>query len=184
MEHTSVASPGPQSQTPTKSLNHYSCALCYQRKVKCDKENPCTYCVKHQVPCMPASTEPPPTRKNRFPETELVRRLRKYEAALKNNGADIDAILNSEESTDSTPNGCGSAYAASPETEKDAATPSRHDDSIIKGRYSRITMIYLRTRAAHCYLNPRKYQIFKSFIQRQRKFPTCGRPFSIMSIHC
>lgn len=39
---------------------------------------------------------PPKKRKKRFPEAELLARLRKYEAHLRNYGADIDAINREE----------------------------------------------------------------------------------------
>lgn len=128
MEQLSIASPAPQLQGPLKSLNHYSCDLCYRRKVKCDKKNPCTYCVKHQAPCIPASTGASHPRKKRFPEAELLRRLRKYEAALTAYGADIDAILNDEEPTDNMQYGLESVYTSSPHTEQTEAAPSRHED--------------------------------------------------------
>lgn len=37
-------------------------------------------------------TLPPKKRKRRFPEAELLARIRRYEDALKGYGADIDAI--------------------------------------------------------------------------------------------
>ena len=85
------------TMTPTKSLKHYSCALCHRRKVKCDRKDPCTYCVTHRVPCVPTTLAAPRPRKRRFPEAELLARLRRYEAALKSYGADIESIKNSED---------------------------------------------------------------------------------------
>lgn len=87
---------------PTKSLKLYSCALCHRRKVKCDKKDPCTYCVKNRVPCVPAASTVSKPRKRRFPEAELLARLRRYEAALKDYGADIDSINNGEHLPSST----------------------------------------------------------------------------------
>jgi hypothetical protein len=74
----------------------HPCVLCQQRKVKCDRNDPCQNCTKARVECISASTMPPRKRKKRFPEAELLARLRKYEEHLKAYGADIDAINRSE----------------------------------------------------------------------------------------
>lgn len=42
--------------------------------------------------CVSPNTLPPRRRKKRFPEAELLARLRKYEDYLRSYGADIDAI--------------------------------------------------------------------------------------------
>lgn len=97
MEGTTTSSVSSNMTAPTKSLKHYSCALCHRRKVKCDKKDPCTYCVTHRVPCVPATLAAPRPRKRRFPEAELLARLRRYETALKSYGADIDSINNNSD---------------------------------------------------------------------------------------
>ena len=71
----------------------HSCASCRRRKVKCDKKVPCTNCVKHDVTCVSAESSNSRPRKKRFPEAELLARLRKYEAALTKLGVDPDDIL-------------------------------------------------------------------------------------------
>ncbi|KAH8647070.1 fungal-specific transcription factor domain-containing protein [Tricladium varicosporioides] len=70
----------------------HPCVLCQQRKVKCDRNDPCANCTKARVQCISTSTMPPKRRKKRFPEAELLARLRRYEYHLKNYGADIEAI--------------------------------------------------------------------------------------------
>lgn len=57
--------------------------LCQQRKVKCDRTEPCANCTKARVECISPSTLPPKKRKKRFPEAELLARLRRYEDHLK-----------------------------------------------------------------------------------------------------
>ena len=42
--------------------------------------------------CVAPSTDLPPKRKRRFPEAELLARLRRYEAYFKENGLDPEAI--------------------------------------------------------------------------------------------
>ncbi|KAF4627641.1 hypothetical protein G7Y89_g10515 [Cudoniella acicularis] len=80
------------TETLSKSLEQYSCALCHRRKVRCDKKNPCTYCAKHHVPCVPAASAATRPRKKRFPEAELLARLKRYEDALKSYGANLESI--------------------------------------------------------------------------------------------
>ena len=66
----------------TKSQRVLSCVLCSQRKVKCDRKFPCTNCSKAGAQCVPASSVPR-QRRRRFPERELLDRLRLYEDLLK-----------------------------------------------------------------------------------------------------
>ena len=94
----------PAQSTPSaKSLKAFSCALCHRRKVKCDKKDPCTYCVIHRVPCIPAAPVAPRPRKKRFPEAELLARLKRYETALKSYGADLEAINSGDVSVNNNP---------------------------------------------------------------------------------
>ncbi|TVY18754.1 Transcription factor vrtR1 [Lachnellula arida] len=83
---------GSPSRNDTQSRKKHPCVLCQQRKVKCDRNDPCQNCTKARIECIPASALPPRRRKKRFPEAELLARLRKYEEHLKAYGADIDAI--------------------------------------------------------------------------------------------
>lgn len=80
--------------SPDASYNRrkHPCVLCQQRKVKCDRTEPCANCTKARVECISPSTLPPKRRKKRFPEAELLARLRRYEDHLRAYGADIDAI--------------------------------------------------------------------------------------------
>jgi len=71
-------SPHPADLKPRRLL---ACVLCQQRKVKCDHKYPCATCVKARVQCVPAN-QVSRRRKRRFPERELLERLRKYEDLL------------------------------------------------------------------------------------------------------
>lgn len=88
----SPPSPIPNPHDGLQSRKKHPCVLCQQRKVKCDRNDPCANCVKALVECVSPSTLPPRRRKKRFPEAELLARLRKYEDHLRSYGADIDAI--------------------------------------------------------------------------------------------
>ncbi|CEJ56032.1 hypothetical protein PMG11_02258 [Penicillium brasilianum] len=80
---------GPSNPVPyrahssTKSQRVLACILCQQRKVKCDRKFPCSNCVKHQTQCVPSSQTRP--RRRRFPERQLLERLRSYEELLRQN---------------------------------------------------------------------------------------------------
>ncbi|KAJ6084296.1 hypothetical protein N7486_011096 [Penicillium sp. IBT 16267x] len=80
-------------QTPTsqiKSQRTLACVNCQQRKIKCDREFPCANCLKQRTRCVPATQTRP--RKRRFPERELLSRLRKYEDLLRQNNVRFDPL--------------------------------------------------------------------------------------------
>lgn len=66
--------------------------LCQQRKVRCDKNKPCSNCVKAGAECRVVPSQPPRRRKKRLQEKDLLERLRKYETLLAQNGIKFDAI--------------------------------------------------------------------------------------------
>jgi len=86
------------TNTPAQSVDpnrrKHPCVLCQQRKVMCDRDEPCGNCSKAHVPCVSSAMLPPKRRKKRFPEAELLAKLRRYEEHLRRYGADIDAINN------------------------------------------------------------------------------------------
>ena len=89
------SSPGQQgSPTPgsTKQGQHQrlSCLECQRRKSKCDKQVPCNTCTQRGIVCHPAVVDPNKPRKKRFPERELLDRIRKYEGLLSSAGIDKD----------------------------------------------------------------------------------------------
>jgi len=68
-----------------------SCILCQERKIKCDRSSPCSQCVKANVQCVPASLAPR-QRRRRFPEKELLERIRLYEGLLQQNDIKFDPL--------------------------------------------------------------------------------------------
>lgn len=74
----------PASPAPSKPQRVLACLPCQRRKVKCDREFPCASCTKFRLQCMPATA--PRRRRQRFPERELLDRIRKYEDLLRRNG--------------------------------------------------------------------------------------------------
>lgn len=87
----STTAPVPEQSHPRpKSQRILACVLCQQRKVKCDRRFPCANCVRHQVQCVPATQTRP--RRRRFPERELLDRLRKYEDLLRQNKVKFEPL--------------------------------------------------------------------------------------------
>jgi len=86
-----VTMSAPTENTPkAKPHRVLACVLCQQRKVKCDRTFPCSSCTKQGAQCVPA-TQPRP-RRRRFPERELLERLRRYEALMKQNNVKFDPL--------------------------------------------------------------------------------------------
>lgn len=94
----SNASPNPEQGTFDSTSGQLSqpqrvlaCVLCQQRKVKCDRTFPCANCIRFRVQCVPA-TLAPRQRKRKFPERELLMRIRKYEVLLRQNNVHFEPL--------------------------------------------------------------------------------------------
>lgn len=85
----------PQDPQPTsqrvKSQRVLACILCQQRKIKCDRRSPCGSCVKSRAQCVPA-TLTQRRKRRRFPERELLDRLRSYEELLRQSNIDFQPL--------------------------------------------------------------------------------------------
>ncbi|KAA8571960.1 hypothetical protein EYC84_001902 [Monilinia fructicola] len=84
----SSTTPSTPSQKPRRIL---ACMFCQQRKIKCDRKHPCSHCTKSRVQCVPA-TQVPRQRRRRFPERELLDRLRQYEDLLRQNNIKFEPL--------------------------------------------------------------------------------------------
>jgi len=86
---TAQDQPAAASNSGTK-LNPRSCVTCRKRKVRCDKHEPCSNCVKANIACV----FPPPGRAPRKPrrpqDAELLKRLRRLESVVDSLGAQVD----------------------------------------------------------------------------------------------
>ncbi|KAK5046405.1 hypothetical protein LTR84_008207 [Exophiala bonariae] len=75
---------------PERPAKAFSCIRCFERKVKCDKENPCSNCVKSRVECI-FRTPPAPRRRKKRPQEEiLLARLKQCEDLLRSKGIEVD----------------------------------------------------------------------------------------------
>lgn len=69
-----------------------ACVLCQQRKIKCSRRFPCTNCTKIGTDCVPAKRVEPRERRRRFPERELLLRIRHYEGLLRENSVEFKPL--------------------------------------------------------------------------------------------
>ncbi|KAK3370351.1 fungal-specific transcription factor domain-containing protein [Podospora didyma] len=69
------------SHNHNKPMRILACVLCQHRKIKCDRNFPCSNCTKANVKCTPST--PAPARKRRRPNQDLQERLARCEELLK-----------------------------------------------------------------------------------------------------
>ncbi|GLA01992.1 hypothetical protein AnigIFM60653_001285 [Aspergillus niger] len=84
------ASTPTSSRSAAKSPRVLACVLCQQRKVRCDRKFPCASCIRAGAQCVP--TLAPRPRRRRFPERELLERLRKYEDLLRQHNIPFEPL--------------------------------------------------------------------------------------------
>lgn len=82
--------PPPPAPPSPKITRGHSCVLCQQRKVKCDRQKPCSNCIKARAECIPSAPTVPRRRRRKFTEQDLAARLRRYEHLLRKNGIKIE----------------------------------------------------------------------------------------------
>ncbi|KAJ8106542.1 hypothetical protein OPT61_g9463 [Boeremia exigua] len=86
-----VSATNPMSKQAQKP---FSCVLCAQRKVKCDKRTGgCNNCTKARVPCIYKAPPPPRRRRKGVRHVDTTTKLRVYENALRNAGIDPESLL-------------------------------------------------------------------------------------------
>ena len=92
---SSGASPEQLTGTSDQTTNKaFSCVLCAQRKVKCDKRpGGCHNCIKARVPCIYKAPPPPRRRRKGIRDLDTTTKLRIYETALRKAGIDPESLL-------------------------------------------------------------------------------------------
>lgn len=101
--------------------------LCAQRKVKCDRKSPCSNCAKAGAQCLSGAAVPR-QRRRRFPERELLERLRHYEGLLSKNNIPFEPLhapQTRESSKTNSPNEEHTGADRGNEIAKRTAEPSR-----------------------------------------------------------
>jgi len=87
---TGISAHTKMTSLPERPAKSFSCIRCFERKVKCDKENPCSNCVKSRVECVFRVPPAPRRRKKRPQEEILLARLRQCEDLLRSKGIEVD----------------------------------------------------------------------------------------------
>jgi hypothetical protein len=90
------------SSPRTSARLTFSCIRCAERKVKCDRQTPCSACTKHNVDCVFSTLKPPPKKHKRVKVQVLSDRINQYEALLQKHGIDrneLPDIVNHEPSS-------------------------------------------------------------------------------------
>lgn len=86
----------PPGKSIKKEKHGLACIPCQQRKLKCDRRTPCTRCVKSGAQCTQSSWNPR-QRRRRFPERDLIDRIRRYEDLLRSNAIAFEPLHSSKE---------------------------------------------------------------------------------------
>jgi hypothetical protein len=117
-------------QHTTRTQRVLACVLCQQRKVKCDRKFPCAHCTKSGVQCISAALAPR-QRRRRFPERDLLDRLRHYEDLLRRNDISFEPLHPSSSTVQTSHSTHASGHGAELQEQaieagtEDPATPSQ-----------------------------------------------------------
>ena len=119
----------------TKSRRIISCISCQQRKVKCDRQDPCAPCVKSRLTCQYRAPVTARRRRKKAPaDANLHERLAKLEEILRTVAPDVVKSGKSDKSKAGT--GPGASPAAEggplspPASEQSERTPSEQPENI------------------------------------------------------
>lgn len=83
---TSSDNTGGASTTADSNLNPRSCVTCRRRKVRCNKREPCSNCVKAGIECVFPGPGRAPRKQRRPPDVEVLSRLRRLEGVVESLG--------------------------------------------------------------------------------------------------
>lgn len=85
----------PDNESPqhgASSSRMLACVRCQKSKIKCDRTMPCSNCVKRNTQCVPGTAIAPKQRRKRFPERELLEKVRRYEGLLRKHNIDFEPL--------------------------------------------------------------------------------------------
>ncbi|RAK97339.1 C6 zinc finger domain-containing protein [Aspergillus ibericus CBS 121593] len=82
--------PPPPKERREKSRHKLACSLCSRRKVKCDKGDPCSNCLKADASCLYEAPSPHRPRK-RAADEELLARIARYEDLMREHNIDFES---------------------------------------------------------------------------------------------
>ncbi|KAF4335780.1 bikaverin cluster-transcription factor [Fusarium beomiforme] len=126
------------SSIPSDPLPLRSCVFCRRRKVKCDRQKPCSNCLRANIECTyPAGRGRAAKRSSRALDTRLVDRLQKLENIIKQLTSQVDATANNSLSATETQASDTSALrdvAAADPSEPNSSNP----DALIEKQIGRL----------------------------------------------
>lgn len=92
--------PSTSSQGISQTGSAFACVRCSERKVKCNRQNPCNACIRHKVQCIFRAPKPP-RRRRRLSRNELLdERLNRHEVLLLEKGIDLNQVTDTSQAQD------------------------------------------------------------------------------------
>lgn len=79
----------PASPSGSGPAHKQACILCAKRKVRCDRREPCSNCIKAHTDCDYQAPAPRRRRRKRPADEDLVSRLSRYEELMRKNNIDF-----------------------------------------------------------------------------------------------
>lgn len=92
----------PAPENSPGQLQPFSCLICRQRKVKCDRRDPCSNCVRANQECSFVAPVRGKRKRTKPVQEGLHAKLRRYEEILKAQGATLDEDDDIDETARST----------------------------------------------------------------------------------
>lgn len=93
----------PDPEISPDQLQRFSCLLCRQRKVKCDRRDPCCNCARANQECSFVAPIRGKRKRTKPVQEGLHAKLRRYEEILKSQGVTLDGDDDIDETARSTP---------------------------------------------------------------------------------
>ncbi|KAH7067146.1 fungal-specific transcription factor domain-containing protein [Paraphoma chrysanthemicola] len=132
--------------------NPRSCVTCRRRKVKCDKKQPCSNCVRAKIECIFPGPGRAPRKSRKPPDAELLERLRRLEGVVSSLNAQVEeheqeAAERERRGSTGEPSGC--PYGSDKANPNGNAIPSVAVDDTVEGlenRFGRLVVEKGRSR--------------------------------------
>jgi hypothetical protein len=145
----SVSGPSPGRGGAGPTPNPRSCVTCRRRKVKCDKKNPCSNCLRAKIDCVFPGPGRAPRKSRKPPDAELLERLRRLEGVVTSLNAQVEgheqeaADRDKERHNSTSEGGCPNSNGQSQQSAKVAA-----DNSVegLENRFGRLVVENGRSR--------------------------------------
>lgn len=122
--------PQASTHTTTKPPRTLACTSCQNRKVKCDRKFPCSSCIKSNVQCIPSAA--PRQRRRRFPEAELLQRVRYLEDLLRQHDIEFEPLHGNATEKSENKSGREGKRKGSPEVKTETTFEAKYAQSTVR----------------------------------------------------